>query len=495
MSLSRTHLLWSLVALAVLPGYLSLTGCKATTPPAKEQQSTKAEEHDHEHERAHEQKPDNEQQRDEQSKEKAGPQPPQTLEQAIAAAHSPTPEERMNGMQLLGQFMDRGTAEEAAKARAELLKAAKEDPEPEVRAAAVAAFSNQADKEYEFLAHYADDPESAVRTAALKALGGSSPGSKGEAKLIEVSKTGDAATKAAAVDALTYLRSQHSDTELAGLVSQLGDPEGDASAKAAIEVKLKGAVALPYLREVLNTSKNPRQRHAAAMCVALICAGKNPRQQAFAASVKATHREAKNIPDANLAGLPILEKAIRDPEPMVREIAAQGLGYLGSDRCAAPLAAALKDPDTFVRRRAASALVTTPAKSVQKQIAEAATTDPDPTVRRYAIEALGWIGDETVVGALTRGTKDPSPDVRRHAAIQLGRIRRPEALDPLLNLFTDPDEDVRWAAVQAVGNLRDRRATPYLVKALNDPVAQVANAAETALTKLGIATRKLPGAD
>jgi len=398
-------------------------------------------------------------------------------------------------MQLLGQFMDRGTAEEAAAARAELVKAAKDDPDPQVRAAALSAFTNQADKEYELLAHYADDPDPTVRAAALRALGGSSPGSKGEAKLIEVSKTADEATKAAAVDALTYLRSRHSDTQLAGLVSQLGDPEGDASAKAAIEVKLKGAVALPYLAQVINTSKNPRQRHAAAMCVALICAGKNPRQQAFAASVKATYRQAKTVPDANLAGLPILEKAIQDPEPMVREIAAQGLGYLGSDRCAAPLAAALKDPDTLVRRRAAAALITTPAKSVQKQIAEAATKDPDPTVRRYAIEALGWIGDETVVPALTRGTKDQSPDVRRHAAIQLGRIRRPESLDPLLNLFSDPDEDVRWAAVQAVGNLRDRRAIPDLVKALDDPVAQVATAAETALSKLGVATRKLPGAD
>lgn len=488
MRLPRTHLLWSLLALAVLPGYLCFTGCKPTATPPKSEKTAEADEHDHDHEHEHEDEKDK-------AKDDKGPQKPQTLEESLAAASSPTPENRMNGMQLLGQFMVRGTSEESRRAREALAKAAREDEEAGVRSAAIYAFMPLADKEYDFLSSFLNDPEPQVRNAVLTALGGCSPGSKGEQKLIEISRTGDAAAKAAAVEALTYLRSQHSDTQLASLVQQLGEPEGDASAKAAIEVKLKGAAALPYLSDAVSNSKNPRQRHAAAMCVGLICAGKNPSQQAFAASVKATWREAKKVQDANLAGLPILERALKDPEPMVREVAAQGMGYLGSDRCAAPLAAALKDSDTFVRRRAAAALVTTPAKSVQKQLAEAGTTDPDSTVRRYAMEALGWIGDETVVGALTRGTKDPSPDVRRHAAIQLGRVRRPEALDPLLGLFGDPDEDVRWAAVQAVGDLKDKRATKSLVKALDDPVAQVANAAERGLTKLGIATRKLPGAD
>ena len=334
-----------------------------------------------------------------------------------------------------------------------------------------------------------------MRDAAIGALARSSPGSAGEAKLQELTASDDPDIKAAAVKALTALREGAGANEMVALASQLGDADGDASAQAAIALKLKGAEALPVLEGVVRNSISPRQRHAATMCVALICAGENPSQQKFAATVKTTERKEAKPPQANPKGLAILTYAVKDADPMTREVAAQGLGYLGDPRAAAPLAKALKDPDTHVRRRAASALITTPAKSVQRQLTAAALNDEDEVVRRFAVEALGWIGDASVTPVVVQASVDDSPEVRRYAAKQLGRIKAPAALQALVKLFKDPDEDVRWAAVQAVSAMRDKRATEYLVAALNDPAPQVSNAAEAGLQKLGIAKRKLPGAD
>lgn len=382
--------------------------------------------------------------------------------------------------------------------------------DPRVRAAAVTALATQADSFVDVLITASAEGNPTIRDAAILALGHTSKGSPGERRLKELAVSSDPDVVDLAKRALSGLGKGAGLSEIAGLVAQLGKRENDQSAQAAIKLKLMGEQALPDLARAVRGGRDARQRHAAAMCVALICAGTNPTQEKFAKSAKSVKKGDKRSGPSNLAGLPVLVDALKDPEPMVREIAAQGLGYLGSEKAAKPLAEALTDEDVLVRRRAASALITTPAQSVIKDVIQSGLHDKDETVRRFAVEALGWIGGPEVTKALIVAAKDDSAEVRRYAAVQLGRTGDAAALDALIALYEDArkreraaetlgekarEQDVRWSAVQAVAEMKDRRSMAMLVTALDDPVPQVANAAETGLQKLGVAKRRLPGAD
>ncbi len=476
----------TLAAVVALIGYV--TGCKPSAqqePPASNAAEAHAHEHEHDKEAAEQAA---------KFKQINSPADFKTVQEAVDGLKHPDPKaQTMAITRLQGYLEDRdpANADKAGKALVALMQ--DQTAEEANRGAATMALRSAADRYYDVLERTLGDKSDTLRFSALTALGGGTPGSPAEKKLIELTKSTDSSVKAVAVDALTFLRSKAGGAEIAKLVEQLGNPEGDASAKAAIEVKLKGAVALPYLEQAIRNSSNPRQRHAATMCVACICAGKNPSQERFAASVKAIRKGGAPIPDSDLRGLPILIYALKDTNPMTREIAAQGLGYLGDERAAGPLAKALSDPDTQVRRRAAAALVTTPSRAAQAALTRTATKDKDATVRRFAVEALGWVGDTSAIGPLAAATFDKSAEVRQEAATQLGRLKDPDGLQALLELFKDPDEDVRWAAVQGVAEMRDRRATKALVAALDDPVAQVSNAAERGLQNLGIAKQRIPG--
>ena len=351
-----------------------------------------------------------------------------------------------------------------------------------------------------------------VRKAALLALAKFPAGGEVEQVLRQFAKDPDPGLRSMAIISLTQMLASYGKAGNEQLVMLLGQPDNDASAKATLTLHAQAAPALPFLIKTLYESKLGPQRHAAAMCIGLICAGYNPSIDAFARAAQTTHRQIMGDRKANLTGLqPLLWALKNDPYPATREIAAQGLGYLGDARAAEPLAAALKDPDAYVRRRAAAALITVPAASVVPQLAAAATRDKTPEVRRFAVEALGWVGGAAVVPALNQATLDRDAGVRRDAAIQLGHLAVPDkqakqaalppevaasivdSLSALLDESPDPDPDVRWAAVVALGKLHDKAAQHVLVRSLSDPSPQVSNSAERALQRLGIARQESEG--
>jgi HEAT repeat protein len=339
------------------------------------------------------------------------------------------------------------------------------------------------------------DPSPKVRETVARSLTSVKPSPVVAGLLAKLVKDPDPGVKAAAVETQSaVLAAAKTPGAIAELIVQLGNPEGDASAKAAINLIIKGGEdyrqVLPYLVAAYGNSRNPRQRTAIIECVALICMGTNPEQEKFAQLSHATQVQKVRIHPAVRQGLTVLVKALGDPHPLAREAACQGLGYLGDERAAPALAAALRDRDPYVRKRAASALVLVPGQAAMAQLNDAALKDPNPEVRRYAVEAVGRINDPTAVQILIAATKDTSEPVRRYAATELGRREAKEALDALIALCADPDEDVRWQAVLAIGDLKEKRATDALVNLLDDPSPQVANAAERALQRLGIAKRK-----
>ena len=342
-----------------------------------------------------------------------------------------------------------------------------------------------------------NDRSPQVREAALLSLGRFPAGGPVEQTLRQLSQDPDPGLRNAAMISLTGMLSAAGKVGNEGLVTLLGQQDNDAAAKAALALQGQGTPTLPTAIDALYKGKTGPQREGAACCVALIASGYNPSIDEFARQAQVTHRQDAGHRLANPAGLaPLIWALKNDPYAPTREMAAQGLGYLGDVRAAAPLAAALKDPDAYVRRRAAAALITVPAGSVVRQLADTAIKDTVPDVRRFAVEALGWVGGSAAVPALNQATKDPAPAVRRYAAIQLGRIADPaslEALSGLLGAQADADADVRWAAVTALGKLRDKRAERVLVQCLADPSPQVSNSAERALQKLGIASKEQAG--
>ncbi|MFO7947848.1 MAG: HEAT repeat domain-containing protein [Armatimonadota bacterium] len=340
----------------------------------------------------------------------------------------------------------------------------------------------------------ANDPDMEVRKAALGGLANvQEPSRELFATLKELTDDPNSEIRQLAQDILIQLETRGGEFGIHALIQDLGQFKNDASALAATHLVTMGKKTLPYLIDAAKNDPNKFRRHGAASCIAMICAGDNPSLRKFSEQAQAT-RVTEDWQEANLAGLePMIYVLQNDTYAPARAIAAQGLGYLGDEKAARPLAEALEDPDEEVRRRAAAALVTVPSKSVVRQIGRAALNDPSPAVRLYAVTALGHSGVPGAISPLAEATKDEQADVRMAAAEQLGRLKAKTALNDLVAMFDDPNQDVRWEAVRAVGELETKEAAPYLLEALKDEYPQVSNAAERGLEKLGIAKRKPTG--
>ncbi|MEA3403715.1 MAG: HEAT repeat domain-containing protein [Armatimonadota bacterium] len=339
-----------------------------------------------------------------------------------------------------------------------------------------------------------NDPESDVRAAAVASLGEARRSPELMEALARLQEAQDARIRQAAIMSEISLRLKDKVTreDHVWIERLLGRRKDDASAQLQIQLVQRGAKSLPPLFEVLESSPNPVARQAAGCCISLICAGTNERQQEFAELAHTVKKEVIREPEpAILDGVKPLERALdTDADPIVRAMAAQGLGYLGQESSAPLLGEALHDDNEEVRWWAALALVTVPAEAAVEDLAEAATKDPSMRVREAAVRALGWVEDERVVMPLIRATADDASRVRQAAASELSRVRSDVALQALLTLFDDPNEDVRWAAVLAVGKLRNPESTSALAKAMRDPSPMVANAAERALQRMGVAERR-----
>jgi HEAT repeat protein len=367
---------------------------------------------------------------------------------------------------------------------------------PDVQVSAIAAWLPWVKSDPEPPLRGANSPHMKVRLASVRLLEFGQP-SAVQNTVARLKNDPDSSVAQAASAALAaILSASKQDTGVDLLIADLGHPEGDRSAQAAQRLEQAARTnrrIIDRLAVTLAQSKRPAQRRSCAVVISLASAGVSPGQEAFSARCKATYRvEAKTDP-AYTAAVPALSKAlVSDPDPMVREAAAEGLGVIGAPGAAPALAKALKDPDAYVRRRAASALIVVPPDPVKEALRAAAREDRVPAVRRFAVEALAGLSDQRDA-ALTVATclDDSDADVRRYACEVLSRIGTATLTPALLPLFQDPDEDVRWKAVEAVSAFSDPDAKGALSEALWDDSPRVALAAERGLHNLGIGKRVL----
>ncbi|QES59065.1 fumarate reductase/succinate dehydrogenase flavoprotein subunit [Streptomyces venezuelae] len=269
------------------------------------------------------------------------------------------------------------------------------------------------------LTPYLDDPDPAVRAAAVAALGETVPAGAGPAL---TARLADAApvVRAAAAAALR---------ELVEVLP--GGPELGAGLRAAL------AVPDPGVRcAVLEVLRALRLGDAELYAAALADADPEVRIHAVRALVSV---------DAVAA----LAAAAADPAREVRVAVAKGLASVHAP-APAPLDPLLADPDPLVRGAALAGLARAGCPDGYARTAVAALADAAWQVRAGAAAGLSAAAAEVAVPALARTLADANADVRKAAVLALLAHRNSaEARAALATAVSDPDADVRAYAGRA----------------------------------------------
>jgi protein-S-isoprenylcysteine O-methyltransferase Ste14 len=174
-----------------------------------------------------------------------------------------------------------------------------------------------------------------------------------------------------------------------------------------------------------------------------------------------------------------------DPDPSLRQIAANTLGVLGIDRAIDPLIESLSDPNGEVRHWAAGSLGRLRAEKAVAPLILMLEDSPGSALRPAAV-ALGRIGSRDAVQPLIAALDEPDPWTRTAVIYALGQLGDERAVDPLLAILEhdDPEVHVRRAIMVAFGQISSGRTAESLHAALQDEDAEVRLYAEVALESL-----------
>ena len=210
------------------------------------------------------------------------------------------------------------------------------------------------------------------------------------------------------------------------------------------------------------------------------------------------HLQVLHHPEASRAAV----AALSDMSPIVRATATTAVLSLPDSESAASLIPLLDDKDEFVRQEAAYALGKTRSASAVSPLIERLARDKKQGVRGAAVVALGEIGNESGVVALSQilrpelggsSKKKKSKNkenlfVLRSAARSLGQIGSRAGVPALLAVVQDEnaENDVRREAANALGSIGDPAALPLLSSVVNATDPYLARAAYEASRKISM---------
>ncbi len=117
---------------------------------------------------------------------------------------------------------------------------------------------------------------------------------------------------------------------------------------------------------------------------------------------------------------------------------------------------------------------------------------PHTQIRAESARSLGILGASEATKAICNLLQDKEWEVRREAVSALGKLKNPETVEPLAKVLEDVDGDVREAAALALGGMGDRRAVGPLVLSLKDEVASVRRIAAAGLSRIDADWVSLP---
>ncbi|MDQ0337505.1 hypothetical protein J2S00_000275 [Caldalkalibacillus uzonensis] len=169
-------------------------------------------------------------------------------------------------------------------------------------------------------------------------------------------------------------------------------------------------------------------------------------------------------------------------ERLVEQAVADRDGGIGEQTISALEAAKrLDDPDWKKRYAALEQLELT---EEDIPVLAKALDDPNMSIRRLATAYLGEIGSKQVLPLLYRALKDKSAVVRRTAGDALSDIGDPEATEHMIEALNDSNKLVRWRAARFLYEVGDQSAVPALREALNDPEFEISLQAKMALERI-----------
>lgn len=163
---------------------------------------------------------------------------------------------------------------------------------------------------------------------------------------------------------------------------------------------------------------------------------------------------------------------------------AEALGRVGSEKAVEALTSALNDKEWYVRSSVVRALGRVGSERVV-DVLLVALNDMDGRVRLDAVNALGRIGSEKAVKALTSILYYESRYLCEAAAEALGQIGSEEAIDHLVSVLWDEDWYIRSRVALALGQFCSERVVDVLLLALNDERSGVRSSAADALGRIG----------
>jgi HEAT repeat protein len=391
----------------------------------------------------------------------------------------------------------------------EVLRLAREDPFPRVRASALAAFTGGAPEARlraarAMLSH----PDAKIRSTAVSLLGGLEAG---EAPLLaRFLLDPDPEVASRAGELLTRDPSSETLALISGVLLSSGPGTHDRVAEAlkAFDPRLVSALAGRAAE-----STNPAERAVGLRVLAAVHG-----YRAFGRLVDALADPEADVRLAALEAMRHLPSSgaidqvggrLQDPEGRVRMAAVDVLTGIEDDRTFRHLLRAAGDPSDEVRAAARSVILGRRSIFLARILVEALR---DPSVRRTAAELLGAMedlalpllleavegGDEptrTAIGeALGAARAEPwllgllrdrDPARRRRAVVALGAMGAVGALALVADRLGDPDPAVRAAAAGTLGSFGDPRAVDPLKRAFaTDPDMGVVAVIESALRGL-----------
>ncbi|RJQ51797.1 MAG: HEAT repeat domain-containing protein [Nitrospiraceae bacterium] len=186
----------------------------------------------------------------------------------------------------------------------------------------------------------------------------------------------------------------------------------------------------------------------------------------------------------DMGAVPFLIEALGYPETWLPPRVGEILVNIGEESVE-PLKKELKNFQSESRRGwAAEILGWLEAKSAAPALIES-LFDVSPEVRAKAAGALGKIKSERAISRLTELLiSEPVPYVRTRVSQALGAIGNPSVIHYLVNILKDPEWWVRVRAVEALEHIGEQ-SIPSLLVALEDEDAEVRKRAALALERIG----------
>lgn len=285
-----------------------------------------------------------------------------------------------------------------------------------------------------------NDPDVGVRLVAVGALG-----QIGGADVVGalIAKLTDARIRSHICSVLGQLKAAEAVPELADLLSMK-----TSDVDAALQLKIAESLG--------------RIGHPAAIPALIDALGSDY------LGVVRTAKEALAKFDLAVVGDAAFEKLDELNCPARAAILIELMPMLSGPRVVHILTTALDDPDSKVRKAAASGLGRIPDAAIAAPaISQRALNDDDLEVRIAALTALGQIGGVIAGEALCKALEDANTNLRATAAIALGSVACDAAVASLLNMLEDPNRQLRWCAVVGLGGQRTSEAVEKLFQQLD----------------------------